>query len=111
MLLLLVRLATDGYFVPAREVCAVRIIARSSCRATTMSDGAARPVCAYQQVTVPAPTEGPPAQEITVSDLMPHITSAIETRVDGSRIPASILGASTRSELHWPKPVLMAGLA
>ena len=40
---------------------------------------ALEPVCAYTQVTVPAPAQGPPAQEITVVDLMPHIQGVLES--------------------------------
>ena len=36
------------------------------------------PVVVYEQVTIASPSEGPPAQEITVVDLMPYIHSALE---------------------------------
>jgi hypothetical protein len=36
------------------------------------------PVVSYEQVTIASPSEGPPAQEITVVDLMPYINSALE---------------------------------
>ena len=36
------------------------------------------PVVVYEQVTIASPSEGPPAQEITVVDLMPYINSALE---------------------------------
>ena len=36
------------------------------------------PIVVYEQVTIASPSEGPPAQEITVVDLMPYIHSALE---------------------------------
>lgn len=36
-----------------------------------------QPVARYEEVTIPSPAEGPPAQEITVVDLMPSIDSAL----------------------------------
>ena len=44
------------------------------------------PVAFYEEVAIPAPAEGPPAQEVTVVDLMPSIRSALERSglVDGA---------------------------
>ena len=36
------------------------------------------PVAAYKTVVLPSPAEGPPRQEITVVDLMPHIHAALD---------------------------------
>lgn len=37
-----------------------------------------RVVASFEVVTIPSPAEGPPAQEITVVDLMPHISRILE---------------------------------
>lgn len=35
------------------------------------------PVAVYEEVVLPSPAEGPPRQEITVVDLMPHIRAVL----------------------------------
>ena len=39
--------------------------------------GLSTPVAIYEEVVLPSPAEGPPRQEITVVDLMPHINAVL----------------------------------
>ena len=66
--------------VPA---CCVRLQTSHPCMsanavATARTPVVRTPVVVYEQVTIASPSEGPPAQEITVVDLMPYINSALE---------------------------------
>ena len=36
------------------------------------------PVAVYEELVLPSPAEGPPRQEITVVDLMPHIATILD---------------------------------
>jgi len=58
----------------ATSACSIR------CSATL------QPVAHYEQVSIPSPADGPPAQEITVVDLMPHLRRVLaDSRLhDGS---------------------------
>jgi thiamine phosphate synthase YjbQ (UPF0047 family) len=69
MLLVTVLSSTTWHAMRPAGVCASRLS-----RSTTMSSTIDREsVCVYEQLVIPSPAEGPPAQEITVVDLMPHI--------------------------------------
>ena len=37
-----------------------------------------QPVAVYEEIVLPSPSEGPPRQEITVVDLMPHIAKVLD---------------------------------
>lgn len=53
---------------PAARCCATRMAVES----------ALSPVAVYEELVLPSPSEGPPRQEITVVDLMPHISAALD---------------------------------
>lgn len=54
--------------------------ARAAALPTLCAVGAAREhVVTYEDIVIPTPSTGPPAQEITVVDLMPYIHGALES--------------------------------
>ena len=61
----------------AARVTAARLLRRHGPRMDAATS-ARTPVVLYEQVEIASPAEGPPAQEITVVDLMPYINSALE---------------------------------
>lgn len=56
----------------------VSLAFRGPPRSTAALTRVASSVCVYKEVTLPAPAEGPPTQEVTVVDLMPCIGDMLE---------------------------------
>ena len=59
----------------------IGLVLASALRAPVMrmaAETALAPVAVYEEITLPSPSEGPPRQEITVVDLMPHIASVLD---------------------------------
>ena len=49
----------------------------STTTTTIASIGLTTPVAVYEEIVLPSPADGPPRQEITVVDLMPHIDAVL----------------------------------
>lgn len=64
--------------VAAVPACCMRLQTTHSRMSAGAGVTARTPIVEYKQVTIASPSEGPPAQEITVVDLMPYIHSALE---------------------------------
>ena len=64
------RAPSHGYGIASRPRMAPRMLVGGDA-------GLTQPVAVYREVTIASPAEGPPQQEITVVDLMPHISSAL----------------------------------